>query len=253
MASERRRRGTLSSEDQSAERRRGSVHIRSSDDSEAYSQNSLAADQSSTSTQSLAHEQHRRRQQPLSEAVNDAFDHSDVASRVDPDLVAVITSQVIQNLKLSGFGSGSNSPPKPVPNVVAQPTPLNSSSTPVPPRDVYTPPSPSLDEPHSLNSLGSDRPASPIAASHDATFDGHMDERFTTRPGPAPLNSSRNQSRPRPAAPPRHSTGDATTLEKIWQPLFSPDGLPTARLGQFLRGLALHIVSSCISQRFPSF
>lgn len=36
-------------------------------------------------------------------------------------------------------------------------------------------------------------------------------------------------------------TEEATTLEKIWQPLFEK-GRPTARLGQFLRGLANHII-----------
>jgi hypothetical protein len=35
---------------------------------------------------------------------------------------------------------------------------------------------------------------------------------------------------------------EPTTLEKIWQPLFDVNGEPTERLGQFLRGLALHII-----------
>lgn len=34
---------------------------------------------------------------------------------------------------------------------------------------------------------------------------------------------------------------EATTLEKIWQPLFE-NGRPTIRLSQFLRGLAMHII-----------
>lgn len=34
---------------------------------------------------------------------------------------------------------------------------------------------------------------------------------------------------------------EATTLEKIWQPLFD-NGNPTVRLGQFLRGLAIHLI-----------
>lgn len=34
---------------------------------------------------------------------------------------------------------------------------------------------------------------------------------------------------------------EATTLEKIWQPLFD-NGNPTMRLGQFLRGLAIHLI-----------
>ena len=35
---------------------------------------------------------------------------------------------------------------------------------------------------------------------------------------------------------------ETTTLEKIWGSLFDEDGQPTTRLGQLLRGLAMHIV-----------
>jgi len=37
------------------------------------------------------------------------------------------------------------------------------------------------------------------------------------------------------------ASGETTALEKAWQPLFD-NGNPTARLGQFLRGLALHLI-----------
>ena len=41
----------------------------------------------------------------------------------------------------------------------------------------------------------------------------------------------------------RLSTGkEETTLERIWGQLFDEDSHPTVRLGQFLRGLAVHIV-----------
>lgn len=41
-----------------------------------------------------------------------------------------------------------------------------------------------------------------------------------------------------------HSTDheEETVVEKIWGPLFDHKGNPTPRLGQFLRGLALHLV-----------
>jgi hypothetical protein len=35
---------------------------------------------------------------------------------------------------------------------------------------------------------------------------------------------------------------EETVVEKMWQPLFDLEGKPTLRLGQFLRGLALHLV-----------
>ena len=40
---------------------------------------------------------------------------------------------------------------------------------------------------------------------------------------------------------------EATTLEKIWGPLFDNDSHATARLGQLLRGLAVYIVRSANS------
>lgn len=40
---------------------------------------------------------------------------------------------------------------------------------------------------------------------------------------------------------PTAESEEATILEKIWQPLFDK-GNPTARLGQFLRGLAIHLI-----------
>lgn len=45
----------------------------------------------------------------------------------------------------------------------------------------------------------------------------------------------------RPGVYPPSPHAEVTTLERIWQPLFD-NGVPTARLGQFLRGIALHII-----------
>jgi hypothetical protein len=45
----------------------------------------------------------------------------------------------------------------------------------------------------------------------------------------------------RPRAYPPSPNAEVTTLERIWQPLFD-NGVPTARLGQFLRGIAIHII-----------
>jgi hypothetical protein len=47
----------------------------------------------------------------------------------------------------------------------------------------------------------------------------------------------------RPKPPPRETTvTEMTTLEKIWGKLFE-EGKPTKRLGQLLRGIAVHLVS----------
>jgi hypothetical protein len=48
----------------------------------------------------------------------------------------------------------------------------------------------------------------------------------------------------RPKPPSRDATVmEMTTLEKIWGKLFV-DGKPTKRLGQFLRGIAMHLVNT---------
>jgi predicted phosphohydrolase len=47
----------------------------------------------------------------------------------------------------------------------------------------------------------------------------------------------------RPKPPSRETTlTEMTTLEKIWGKLFE-EGRPTKRLGQLLRGIAVHLVS----------
>ena len=46
-----------------------------------------------------------------------------------------------------------------------------------------------------------------------------------------------------PAARVLSDINETTTLERIWQPLFDK-GNPTVRLGQFLRGLALHLIDN---------
>ncbi|TKA32774.1 hypothetical protein B0A50_00999 [Salinomyces thailandicus] len=53
--------------------------------------------------------------------------------------------------------------------------------------------------------------------------------------------SSRNRPRPPKVPLDVREDQEATTLEKIWQPLFD-GGNPTVRLSQFLRGLALHLI-----------
>jgi hypothetical protein len=68
-------------------------------------------------------------------------------------------------------------------------------------------------------------------------------------PGPEkvsnPSFSVTEASRPRGLS--RLSTSnDQTTLERVWGPLFDKDGHPTPRLGQLLRGIAVHLVRRCL-------
>jgi hypothetical protein len=47
----------------------------------------------------------------------------------------------------------------------------------------------------------------------------------------------------RPSAGRSYSTTELSTIDQKWGRLFDSEGVPTQRLGQFLRGLANHIVS----------
>ncbi|KAI9720507.1 MAG: hypothetical protein M1828_005678 [Chrysothrix sp. TS-e1954] len=139
----------------------------------------------------------------LREAVSTVFDQNappEQSSAVHPDLVAAITREVIQNLKLSGLGG-------------LQPAEPPAQSHP-PPRDVYTPPSPERYE-----------SVVPPPNQLDGLNERNGDARYLEK-------SSESQTK----------DSDTETLEKIWQPLFDENGEPTLRLGQFLRGLAIHII-----------
>ena len=59
----------------------------------------------------------------------------------------------------------------------------------------------------------------------------------------SPMSKSDDEYSSTTRCPSRFSTNEeTTTLDKIWGSLFDEDCQPTARLGQLLRGLAMHIV-----------
>lgn len=62
--------------------------------------------------------------------------------------------------------------------------------------------------------------------------DIQTDKRSGTGPSPEPRANVVGRA---------HTEEELTTLEKIWGKLFD-DGKPTPRLGQFLRGIAVHLV-----------
>jgi hypothetical protein len=131
--------------------------------------------------------------------------------------------------------------PQPHPQAPPQhyvPQSPTSTSASFPTRNVYTPPSPRHPDFSSQGSL------SPDPLSHDPLFDGADDTPTPrvdrTASESVPLDGTR---RTRPAPSQRMSTeADFSPIERKWQRLFDPQGLPTQRLGQFLRGLAIHLV-----------
>ena len=196
-------------------------------------------------------------QKPIDEAVSNAVDRAGAGTSnyVPPELIAQITQNVIKQLQTGGGLDGSTpvppqnsfSPPPPPPSM-HQPVPLSpstaSGTSSNMPNRIYTPPSPkkhseypSHSSPQSQSGYLPDDLPSP--RQEKAT---HLNPRRSSSPH-SQANESSDKPYVRPKGPTRLSTSkEETTLEKIWGQLFDEDGHPTKRLGQFLRGLAVHIV-----------
>ncbi|KAL9603160.1 MAG: hypothetical protein Q9219_001363 [cf. Caloplaca sp. 3 TL-2023] len=198
-------------------------------------------------------ERARVQPQPITEAVGSAFQDN-----VPPELIAKITANVLKQLKTSGIDSSTTPVPPPSqtqyppPPSMQQPVPQSPSTvsacSPSMPTRVFTPPSPHKhsDFPHSSSpqsqggvypgaTYSPQEPRSPVRETQPTNF---FDRRTSS-----PLSQASESSHTRPKGPVRLSTAkEETTLEKIWGQLFDEDGHSTARLGQFLRGLAVHII-----------
>lgn len=171
--------------------------------------------------------------QPIKDAVNSAFNSPDImSSQVSPDLVQTITEAVINKLRLQGVNPAATAgqaagPPETLESI------SDSAASIVNARDIYTPPSPGHDV-ESMQGSSSDYV--------DIQSDGQSEH----NPGFLPVlerpPKTKKDGQSRPVLTQKNSMDEGTTLEKIWQRLFDKQGHPTKRLGQFLRGLALHIV-----------
>lgn len=198
-------------------------------------------------------------QKPVDEAVTSAFDRAETPNHVPPELIAQITQNVIKQLQTGGIDAGTPVPPtqnpfSPPPQHIHQPVPQSpstaSGTSPNMPNRVYTPPSPqkhpdypSHTSPQSQSGYLPDSPPSPKESRAANT---------SSRRSSSPLSLSSDISEKvskRPRGPSRLSTGkEETTLERIWGQLFDEEGHSTVRLGQFLRGLAVHIVRMILAQ-----
>jgi hypothetical protein len=195
------------------------------------------------STQSQDSSKYNQARQPINDAVRSAFDtnattNTAIAPEVLQQITSQITANVLQQLKASNLPLPNQQPPHSMDaaSLTAADSPPLDRST------VYTPPtphrysdevhgghaSPSFPPPPNQSDLrrspGTDqRPISPLSQA------SHLSE------------SEANQSRPR--GPKRVSTnGDMTIVERVWGQLFTEQGHATPRLGQFLRGIAVHLI-----------
>lgn len=184
---------------------------------------------------------HQTAPQPLHNVLNNAFDKSDSAGKVDPELIAQITAEVKKSvLDEIKSGMGVTAHPSVAPQQSWPPqSPASTAS--IPPRNVYTPPSPKHTD---LSSHGSVSPDPlPREPPPREPLDGNDDTPTPRYERSAPIDIPQERVS-RPAAPPRMDTDlDFSPIEKKWQRLFDLQGQSTPRLGQFLRGLAIHLVS----------
>jgi hypothetical protein len=190
-------------------------------------------------------------QAPVNETGASAGNNANTSNFLSPDIISQITATVIQQLKSSGLDP--NQGPQPV-----QPMDLNAGSQPMEQsrsnhsdypsssgnRTVYTPPSPHRtgEEP------GYREPQAPPPTATQTEFPPFRSpraspavERRPFSPPSQPGDHAHREARPKYTSE-LSSSGQETTLEKIWGQLFDKEGNPTARLGQLLRGIAMHLV-----------
>lgn len=226
------------------------------------------------------HNRYAPPQKPIDEAVSNAFDRAGAENPnydVPPELIAQITQNVIKQLQTGGGLEGSTpipsqsrfSPPAPQQPVPISPSTASGTSLNMSTR-LYTPPSPprhsdlpNYTSPQSQSGCLPDKPQSPRLERSAQSQSGRLPDKpqsprldrsahLSPRRSPSPSYSQTSESSEkaytRPKGPSRLSTSkEETTLEKIWGQLFDEESHPTNRLGQFLRGLAIHIVC-CISR-----
>ena len=191
---------------------------------------------------------HSQPQPPIDEAATSKMSDKMDAASVNPELIAQITETVIKQLRTSTLNTGNpvagvqqQYPPQPPLQPVPQSPSTQSGHSPPMPRNVYTPPSPHK---HSdYPSFGSPESQSPIPHAAPPSPKEPSFPQFDEKGPASRLSTTGEASNLRPKGPTRLSTSkEETTLEKIWGPLFDEQNRPTVRLGQFLRGLAVHLV-----------
>ncbi|KAF7512076.1 hypothetical protein GJ744_002789 [Endocarpon pusillum] len=190
----------------------------------------------------------QKARQPIDDAVHSAVEANNA---FPPEVLSQITSQitanVLQQLKAENADSPAINPTfgpalplnAPTNGVVSSSSMRSDNSSPLQNRNVYTPPSPRRPSDEAV--LVS--PTSPTKSIYSAQgrYSPDQERRAVSPAGQvSQADEARNDKSERPKAPTRKST-DITTLEKIWGPLFEGNRA-TARLGQFLRGLAIHLI-----------
>ncbi|KAL6717450.1 hypothetical protein ACLMJK_005365 [Lecanora helva] len=186
---------------------------------------------------------------PPSQNINEAVASTaskETTSYVPPEVIAQITQSVLERIQSNGMDGSTPIPPpqsrfSPPPQQPAPVSPSTASGTSQGmPHRVFTPPSPlkHSDYPDHTSEHHPSAPHSP----HEQKSSHFSPPRRSPSPQSNRSDSS-DKPHTRPRGPSRLSTSkEETPLERIWGQLFDEESHPTARLGQFLRGLAVHII-----------
>ncbi|KAJ5513187.1 hypothetical protein N7463_002739 [Penicillium fimorum] len=188
----------------------------------------------------------------IDDAVSSAFHNSGSTGYLSPDVLSQITATVIQQLKTTGLDNlqGSGAPP---PRSQSQQPPWqkeaylrpNAESSAIPPlRSSSIPPPSSTDNIHPVNfqPYVSSGYASDSRLSPKPTPESVVERRGSISSQSSDRSHHSHHKAERPKPPDRDATVmEMTTLERIWGKLFE-DGKATKRLGQFLRGIAVHLI-----------
>jgi len=188
--------------------------------------------------------------QPVNEAVASGINANQSMNTFSLEMINQLnqlTSQIaamLQQLKEQSIAVSTN--PQAAPAATTMPaSPTTTGSPPIDRSSLKTPPSP-----YRAAEETAQPPVSPTQAPflHTSYAQGSLPQprgelssfSFTSH---AEESEQVDEQAARPRGPKRTSTGgDATIIEKTWGVLFTEDGQPTARLSQFLRGIAVHII-----------
>jgi hypothetical protein len=190
--------------------------------------------------------QYSNARQPINDAVTSAFSTTDNTSVISPELLNAITANVIKELQASNLTAAPPPPQTQHSSAGMATSPSTIGSPPTEHRQVYTPPSPhrASEEAAQIFSSPTQSQAKPVAKHTQG--ENSSDQRPISPQSQASQadDSDAREDRPsRPRGPKRLSTSaDPSILEKIWGTLFDEQGQATPRLGQFLRGIAVHLI-----------
>ncbi|KAG4426467.1 hypothetical protein IFR04_000349 [Cadophora malorum] len=204
----------------------------------------------------------RRESPPVASKMASAADRGDQLPTgpdgVSPELIAAITEKVKREVFEQLKQTGSVDIPSQGPPMQREPSNKSSSTSSPPPtaRRVYTPPSPTQTGRQTYTQSFAPPPVDPMRSHPGSPLEEPLGgNRFADRGAPPPsspekpsgVRFSDRSAAARPAGNRTFSTAELSTIDQKWGRLFENDGKPTQRLGQFLRGLANHII-----EEFPA-